>query len=74
MACAYTPQSVGAFRTRRLDHVTFPYIYLDATYLHVRTEHGMVVSKAVVIATGLRLVVRLHVDLMRTCGMRCLTV
>jgi hypothetical protein len=23
---------------------------------------------------GLRLVVRLHVDLMRTCGMRCLTV
>jgi hypothetical protein len=26
------------------------------------------------IAPGLRLVVRLHVDLMRTCGMRCLTV
>jgi hypothetical protein len=26
------------------------------------------------IGPGLRLVVRLHVDLMRTCGMRCLTV
>jgi putative transposase len=27
-------------------------VYLDATYLHVRTEHAMVVSKAVVVATG----------------------
>ena len=50
--CAGLDEAVGAFRTRRLDHVDFPYIYLDATYLHVRTEHGMVVSKAVVIATG----------------------
>jgi transposase-like protein len=24
---------VVAFRTRRLDHVEFPYVYLDATYL-----------------------------------------
>jgi hypothetical protein len=32
------------------------------------------VTFGVVITTGLRLVVRLHVDLMRTCGMRCLTV
>jgi transposase-like protein len=22
--------------TRRLDHTTFPYVYLDATYLHLR--------------------------------------
>ena len=50
--CAGLDEIVGAFRTRRLDHVEFPYIYLDATYLHVRTEHGMVVSKAVVVATG----------------------
>lgn len=50
--CAGLDEAVGAFRTRRLDHVEFPYIYLDATYLHVRTEHGMVVSKAVVVATG----------------------
>ncbi len=45
-------ESVGAFRTRRLDHVEFPYVYLDATYLHVRTEQAMVTSKAVVVAPG----------------------
>ena len=50
--CAGLDEAVGAFRTRRLDHTTFPYVYLDATYLHVRSEHGMVVSKAVVVATG----------------------
>ena len=50
--CAGLDEVVGAFRTRRLDHTTFPYVYLDATYLHVRTEHAMVVSKAVVVATG----------------------
>ncbi|OLT15956.1 IS256 family transposase [Serinicoccus sp. CUA-874] len=50
--CARLDEAVGAFRTRRLDHARFPYVYLDATYLHVRTEAAMVVSKAVVIATG----------------------
>jgi len=50
--CAGLDEAVGAFRTRRLDHTTFPYVYLDATYLHVRTEQGMVTSKAVVVATG----------------------
>ena len=50
--CAGLDEVVGAFRNRRLDHTTFPYVYLDATYLHVRTEHAMVVSKAVVVATG----------------------
>ena len=40
-------------RTRRLDHQPFVYVWLDATYVHVR-EHRHVVSKAVVIATGLR--------------------
>ena len=25
-----------AFRNRRLDHIEFPYVYLDATYLNVR--------------------------------------
>ena len=34
--CAGLDEIVGAFRTRRLDHVEFPYVYLDATYLHVR--------------------------------------
>jgi putative transposase len=42
---------VRAFKERRLDHTTSPYLYLDATYLHVRDDHH-VVSKAVVIATG----------------------
>jgi putative transposase len=40
-------------RTRRLDHMAFVYVWLDATYVHVR-ENRRVVSKAVVIATGLR--------------------
>ncbi len=34
--CAGLDEIVGAFRTRALDHVEFPYVYLDATYLHVR--------------------------------------
>ena len=50
--CADLDEGVGAFRTRRLDHTPFPYVYLDATYLHVRTPAAMVVSKAVVVATG----------------------
>jgi putative transposase len=51
--CRQLDEAVEAFRTRRLDHARFPYVYLDATYLHVRADHH-VVSKAVVIATGVR--------------------
>ena len=51
--CAGLDETVGAFRTRRLDHVEFPYVYLDATYLHVRNATGQVTSMAVVIATGI---------------------
>src|SRR6478736_1837791 len=51
--CAGLDEIVGAFRTRRLDHVEFPYVYLDATYLHVRNTAGQVASMAVVIATGI---------------------
>jgi putative transposase len=50
--CGELDEAVGAFRTRDLDHVEFPYVYLDATYLHVRDDH-QVVSKAVVVATGI---------------------
>jgi putative transposase len=53
--CAGLDEAVGAFRTRRLDHTEFPYVFLDATYLHVRTSTssgGQVTSKAVVVATG----------------------
>jgi len=50
--CAGLDEVVGAFRTRTLDHVEFPYVYLDATYLHVRNQTHQVVSMAVVVATG----------------------
>ena len=52
--CAGLDEKVAAFRTRTLGHVEFPYVYLDATYVHVRDDDlGQVVSKAVVIATGI---------------------
>ena len=51
--CAGLDEVVTAFRTRRLDHTEFPYVYLDATYLHVRNATSQVVSMAVVVATGI---------------------
>ena len=42
---------VAAFRDRSLDHIEFPYVFVDATYLHGRKDHR-VVSRAVVVATG----------------------
>ena len=50
--CAGLDESVGAFRTRDLSGVEMPYVYLDATYLHVRNERQMTVSMAVIVATG----------------------
>jgi transposase-like protein len=52
--CAGLDQTVAAFRSRPLHHTTFPYLFLDATYLHVRRTGagGQVTSMAVVIATG----------------------
>jgi putative transposase len=51
--CAGLDEVVTAFRSRRLDHIEFPYVYLDATYLHVRNATSQVVSMAVVVATGI---------------------
>jgi putative transposase len=52
--CAGLDEHVERFRTRPLGHVEFPYVYLDATYVNVRDASlGQVVSKAVVIATGI---------------------
>ena len=51
--CGGLDEIVGAFRTRTLGHIEFPYVYLDATYLHVRNTTGQVVSMAVVVATGI---------------------
>jgi putative transposase len=52
--CAGLDQTVAAFRSRPLHHTTFPYLFLDASYLHVRRTGagGQVTSMAVVIATG----------------------
>jgi len=51
--CAGLDEVVDAFRNRNLDHTEFPYVYLDATYLHVRNATSQVVSMAVVVATGI---------------------
>ena len=50
--CAGLDETVEAFRSRRLDHIEFPYIYLDATYLNVRNSVSQPASMATVVATG----------------------
>lgn len=45
--CKTIGDDVAVLRTRRLDHQPFIYVWLDATYVHVR-DHGQVVSRAVV--------------------------
>jgi putative transposase len=49
--CAELDGEVAGFRSRSLAHTSFPYVFLDATYLKARVD-GRVVSRAVVIATG----------------------
>ena len=49
--CAGLDEQVEAFRSRSLHSIPFPYVFLDATYLHVRRS-GQVTSMAVVVATG----------------------
>jgi transposase-like protein len=49
--CAELDRDLDAFRNRRLDHIGFPYVFADATYLKGRVR-GRVVSRAVVVATG----------------------
>ena len=52
--CQGLDEQVKAFLGRPLDHAHFPYVYLDATYLHGRLGHNMqVVSRAVVVAIGI---------------------
>ncbi len=52
--CAGLDERVAAFRNRTLGHTTFPYVYLDAIYVHVRDDAlGQVVSRAVVVAIGI---------------------
>ena len=49
--CGQLDGEVAIWRTRTLDHIAFPYVFLDATYCKVRINQR-VVSQAVVIATG----------------------
>jgi putative transposase len=49
--CGELDAEVAAFRSRSLAHTGFPYLFVDATYLKARID-GRVVSRAVVIATG----------------------
>ena len=49
--CAGLDVEVAAWRARPLDEQAFPYLFLDATYCKARVN-GRVVSRAVVIATG----------------------
>ena len=51
--CAGLDERVTAFRNRPLGHTEFPYVYLDAIFVHVRDDAlGQVVSRAIVVATG----------------------
>jgi transposase-like protein len=49
--CGELDRDLKAFRDRPLDHIGFPYVFVDATYIKGRVR-GRVVSRAVVIATG----------------------
>ena len=49
--CGELDAVVAEFRDRPLSHVEFPYVFLDATYVKAH-EGPRVVSKAIVIATG----------------------
>jgi len=52
--CQGLDDQVKAFLQRPLDHARFPYVYLDATYLHGRLGRNMqVCSRAVVVAIGI---------------------
>jgi putative transposase len=49
--CRGLDTEMEGFRLRRLDHVGFPYLFCDATYVKGRVR-GRVVSRAVVVVTG----------------------
>ncbi|MFJ9761874.1 transposase [Streptomyces sp. NPDC101149] len=50
--CQDLDGQLTAFRSRPLDHVRFPYVYLVATYCKAQVEH-QIVSRAVVISNGI---------------------
>ena len=50
--CAELDLQLSAFRTRPVDHLQLPYMYLNATYFKARVEH-QTVSRTVMLATGI---------------------
>jgi putative transposase len=52
--CQGLDEQVKAFLGRPLEHARYPYVYLDATYLHGRLGRNLqVVSRVVVVAIGI---------------------
>src|SRR2546426_525843 len=51
--CAELDAAVTEFRERRLDHICFPYVFLDATYVKAH-EGARVVAKAIIVAAAVR--------------------
>ncbi len=49
--CSGLDEEMAAFWARRLDHTEFPYLFADATFVKGRVG-GQVVSRAVVVVTG----------------------
>jgi len=49
--CSELDRELEVFRGRKLDHVAFPYLFCDATYVKGRVN-GRVVSRAVDVVTG----------------------
>ena len=43
--CKGIDDEVAVFRTRPLDHLAMPYVYLDATYIKARNNHRIVVTR-----------------------------
>ncbi len=53
--CQGTAVQVQAFLNRPLEFSSYPYVYLDATYLHGRDHpRKQVISRAVLVAFGKR--------------------
>ena len=53
--CQGTGAQVQAFLNRPLEFSSYPYVYLDATYLHGRDHpRKQVISRAVLVAFGKR--------------------
>jgi putative transposase len=67
--CGELDGEVAAFRSRPLGHTSFPYVFLDATYVKARVA-SRVVSRAVVLATGVSADVAARCSVVRSATVR----